>query len=54
MEKELEQFQADLLQSVRQMKAGKAVQTTQVKHTPAAEARAKVGLLQKAFAERPE
>ena len=34
MEKELEQFQADLLQSVRQMKAGKAVQTTQVKHTP--------------------
>ena len=51
MDKELEQFQADLLQSVRLMKAGKAVRTTQVKLTPAAEARAKVGLSQNAFAE---
>ncbi|SER32919.1 putative transcriptional regulator [Azotobacter beijerinckii] len=51
MDKELEQFQVDLLQSVRLMKAGKAVRTTQVKLTPAAEARAKVGLSQNAFAE---
>jgi putative transcriptional regulator len=51
MDKELEQFQADLLHSVRLMKAGKAVRTTQVKLTPAAEARAKVGLSQNAFAE---
>ncbi|MDV7213357.1 helix-turn-helix domain-containing protein [Azotobacter beijerinckii] len=51
MDKELEQFQADLLQSVRLMKAGKAVRITHVKLTPAAEARAKVGLSQNAFAE---
>jgi putative transcriptional regulator len=51
MDKELEQFQADLLQSVRQMKAGKAARTTEVKLTPAAEARAKVGLSQNAFAD---
>ncbi|GAB3472059.1 helix-turn-helix domain-containing protein [Azotobacter salinestris] len=51
MDKEFEQFQADLLQSVCQMKAGKAAHTTQVRLTPAAEARAKVGLSQNAFAE---
>ncbi|MFB8828367.1 helix-turn-helix domain-containing protein [Azotobacter sp. CWF10] len=51
MDRKFEQFQADLLQSVRQMKAGKAARTTQVKLTPAAEARAKVGLSQNAFAE---
>lgn len=51
MDKELEQFQADLLQSVRQMKTGQAARTTQVRLTPAAEARARVGLSQHAFAE---
>ncbi|CAD5378749.1 Helix-turn-helix domain-containing protein [Pseudomonas sp. OF001] len=51
MDKELEQFQADLLKSVRQMKAGQAARTTEVKLTPAAEARAKVGLSQNAFAD---
>lgn len=50
MDKELEQFQADLLKSVRQMKAGQAARTTEVKLTPAAEARAKVGVSQNAFA----
>jgi putative transcriptional regulator len=47
---ELEQFQNDLLQSVRQMKAGKAARTTVVALTPAAEARAKVGISQAEFA----
>lgn len=39
---EMEQFQADLLESVRQMKAGRAARTTMVALTPAADARAKV------------
>ena len=51
MDKEIEQFQADLLKSVRQMKAGQAARTTEVKLTAAAEARAKIGLSQSAFAE---
>lgn len=51
MDKELEQFQADLMESVRQMKAGKAARTTQVTLAPAAEARAKVGLSQSDFAQ---
>ncbi|MDO9616962.1 MAG: helix-turn-helix domain-containing protein [Pseudomonas sp.] len=51
MDKELEQFQADLLRSVRDMKAGKAARTTQVELSPVAEARAKVGFSQRAFAE---
>jgi putative transcriptional regulator len=38
------QFQEDLLQSVRQMKAGKAARTTVVALTAAADARAKVGV----------
>ena len=42
---ELEQFQQDLLESVRQMKAGKAARVTQVPLSAAAEARAKVGVL---------
>jgi putative transcriptional regulator len=50
MDKEMEQFQNDLLESVRQMKAGKAVRTTVVTPTAAAEARAKVGVPQTAFA----
>lgn len=50
MDDEIEQFQKDLLASVRQMQAGKAARTTQVKLSAAAEARAKVGVSQNAFA----
>lgn len=48
---EMEQFQNDLLESVRQMKAGRAARTTQVPITQAADARAKVGATQAEFAE---
>lgn len=51
MDREQEQFQQDLLASVRQMKAGKAVRSSDVKLTAAAEARAKVGVSQNAFAQ---
>ena len=51
MDHEMENFQKDLLASVRQMKAGKAVRTTEVNLSAAAEARAKVGVSQSAFAE---
>ncbi|WP_460926540.1 helix-turn-helix domain-containing protein [Pseudomonas sp. MC6] len=47
---ELEEFQKNLLESVRQMKAGKAAGVTQVPLSAAAEARAKVGVSQSAFA----
>jgi putative transcriptional regulator len=47
---EMEQFQNDLLESVRQMKSGQAARTTVVALTPAAEARAMVGLSQSEFA----
>jgi putative transcriptional regulator len=50
VDKELEQFQADLLKSVGEMKAGRAARTTRVESTAAALARAKVGLSQSAFA----
>ena len=50
MDIEMEQFQNDLLESVRQMKAGKAARTTVVTPTAAAEARAKVGVPQTVFA----
>ena len=50
MDKEMEQFQKDLLESVRRMKAGKAARTTVVTPTAAAEARAKVGVPQTVFA----
>ena len=50
MVNELEQFQQDLLDSVRQMKAGKAARVTEVRLSAAAEARAKVGISQSAFA----
>lgn len=51
MDDEMETFQKDLLASVRQMNAGKAARTTEVKLSAAAEARAKVGMSQSAFAE---
>jgi len=50
MVNELEQFQQDLLDSVHQMKAGKAARVTEVPLSAAAEARAKVGVSQSAFA----
>jgi putative transcriptional regulator len=50
MDKEVAQFQKDLLDSVRQMKTGKAARSTVVSLTPAAEARAKVGVSQSEFA----
>ena len=50
MDKEMEQFKADLLESVRQMKRGQAARTTVVKLTDAANARAKVGVSQSEFA----
>lgn len=50
MVNELEQFQQDLLDSVRQMKAGKAARVTEMRLSVAAEARAKVGVSQNAFA----
>lgn len=49
MDKEMEQFQNDLLKSVRQMKTGKG-RTTTVKVSIATEARNRVGLSQSAFA----
>jgi len=50
LDAEMEQFQADLLESVRQMRAGRAVRTTQVVLTAAADARSKVGVSQSEFA----
>ncbi|MDP2028095.1 MAG: hypothetical protein Q8K12_00445 [Thiobacillus sp.] len=39
MDKEMEKFQQDLLESVRQMKADKSARTTQVALSPITEAR---------------
>lgn len=50
MDKEMEQFQNDLLKSVRQMKTGKAARVTTVQVSAAAEARNRVGLSQNEFA----
>ncbi|WP_043274944.1 helix-turn-helix domain-containing protein [Burkholderia pseudomallei] len=50
MDKELEQFQADLLTSVQEMKSRKVARSTNVEPTVASLARAKVGLSQSAFA----
>jgi putative transcriptional regulator len=50
VDKEMEQFQADLLQSVKEMKAGEAARVTKVEISPIAATRAKTGLSQAAFA----
>ncbi len=50
MTSDIENFQKDLLESVRQMKRGEAVRTTQVKLPEAAQARSMVGMSQQAFA----
>ena len=47
---EMQAFQADLLEAVRDMKAGRAARTTQIKRAAAADARARVGLSQSQFA----
>ncbi len=47
---EMAQFQADLLQSVREMKAGTFARSTQVPVTEALQARAKMDLSQSQFA----
>ena len=49
-DKEMEQFQSDLLKSVRHMKAGKAARVTAVQVSAAAEALNRVGLSQNEFA----
>ena len=51
MPSEIEKFQQDLLESVKQMRRGEAVRTTRVELPEAAQARAKTGLSQQAFAE---
>jgi putative transcriptional regulator len=47
---EMAQFQADLLQSVREMKAGTFARSTQERATEALQARAKMDLSQSQFA----
>lgn len=47
---EMQAFQADLLEAVRDMKAGRAARVTEVQLSPAAHARAKTGLSQSRFA----
>jgi putative transcriptional regulator len=50
MDNEMEQFQRDLLKSVRQMKAGKIARKTQVALSPIAEARSRLGMSQSELA----
>ena len=50
MPSEMNKFQTDLLESVKQMRRGQAARVTRVKVPEAAEARARVGLSQQAFA----
>lgn len=51
MPSDVEKFEKDLLQSVKQMRRGQAARVTKVKLTPAAEARASIGMSQQDFAE---
>lgn len=50
MDKEMEQFQNDLLESVRQMKTGQAARVTEVPVSPIVAARNATGLSQARFA----
>jgi putative transcriptional regulator len=50
MPADMETFKRDLLESVRQMRSGKAARTTKVKLPAAAQARARVGMSQQQFA----
>lgn len=49
-DREMKQFQDDLLQSVRDMRAGRAARKTAIAVTRASEARTRVGLTQAEFA----
>jgi putative transcriptional regulator len=49
-DREMLAFQADLMEAVRDMKAGRAARVTRVKLSDAAAARAKTGLSQSRFA----
>jgi putative transcriptional regulator len=51
MPSETKTFQRDLLESVRQMRRGEAARVTKVKLPPAAEARLRMGLSQREFAQ---
>ncbi len=50
MDPDMQSFQAELLEAVRDMKVGRAARTTQVEVPNAADARARVGLSQSQFA----
>ena len=50
MDPDMQAFQAELLEAVRDMKVGRAARTTQVEVPSAAEARGRVGLSQSQFA----
>lgn len=50
MDKDMEQFQNDLLESVRQMKSGKAARVSTVEVSAATEARNRVNMSQSEFA----
>ena len=50
MPSELEKFQEDLLESVKQMRRGQAARVSKVRLSAVAEARASVGLSQQEFA----
>ena len=50
MDPDMQAFQAELLEAVRDMKVGRAARTTQVEVPNAADARARVGLAQSQFA----
>jgi putative transcriptional regulator len=50
MDNEMEQFQNDLLESVRQMEAGHAARVTEIETPLVAEVRRETGLSQPAFA----
>jgi len=50
MPSDMEAFKRDLLQSVKQMRSGKAARVTRVKVPAAAEARSRIGLSQQEFA----
>ena len=50
MDTDMQAFQAELLEAVRDMKVGRAARTTQVEVPNAADARARVGLSQSQFA----
>ncbi len=51
MDKDMEQFQNDLLESVRQMKSGKAARVSTVEVSAATEARNRVNMSQSEFAQ---